>query len=582
MYQGRRRPLATVCLLLLTIAVVAGCTNAPPPPVVRSTSPAPTSTVPTKPPKPRVVVAGVGELRRGLNPHAVADQSAATSALSALMLPSVFVPGPNGEPRLNTTLMESAEVVPDTEKFTVRYRIRTDAGWSDGAPIAAEDFVYLWQQMRSQPGVVNPAGYRMISDVTASQGGKTVRVTFRQPYPQWKSLFDHLLPAHLVKDAPGGWADALDDGYPASGGPFAIRSVDFALGEVVLMRNERYWGPAAKSERIVLRSNDQAGHIAALRSGDALMAMFDADAATMDALRGLGDDVRLMTVPRPVTTQLLLRPGSPELSDVRVRRAVLAALDRRKLVEVGTGGGPAQQLRSHAQVLAPSEPGYRPTEPPGAISDRAEPQRVANLLTEAGYTRRGEQWVRDGEPLNLAIAAQFHNDQYVHIAEELATQLREQGIRATVVTPKGDELFRDTLATDPMSQQNPAEPGVDVAVVPRAAGGSPAATLASNWGCPRATSAGGQAYPHNMAGFCDRMLQPTIAAALTGEMPFAAASGTVEPVLWSRAVAVPLYQQAQVLAVRRELSGVRVGHGFAGPFAGAGKWVGTPGESYDW
>ncbi len=581
MYQGRR-PLAAVLLLVLTATVAAGCTNAPPPPLVRTTTPEPSPTVPTEPPKPRVVVAGVGELRKGFNPHALADRSPATAALSALMLPSVFVPGPNGEPRLNTTLMKSADVVEDAKKFTVRYRIRTDAGWSDGAPIAAEDFVYLWQQMRSQPGVVNPAGYRMISDVASSQGGKTVLVTFDQPYPAWKSLFDHLLPAHLVKDAPGGWADALDYGYPASGGPFAIRSVDLALGEIVLMRNERYWGPAAKSERIILRSNDQAGHLAALRSGDALMAVFNANSATMDALRALGDDVRLTTVPRPATTQVLLRPSSPQLSDPLVRKAVLAAADRQKLIDVGTGGGPAEQLQSHAQVLAPSERGYTPTEPPAQLSGRAEPQRVTDLLTQAGYTRQGGKWVRDGQPLNLVIAAQFHNEQYVRIAGELAKQLRAQDIQATVVTPKGDELFRRMLPSDPMSEETGGNATPDVAVVPRPAGGAPASMLASNWGCPRVDPNGGQPFPYNMAGFCDRMLQPTIEAALVGRVPFSTASSRVEPVLWSKAIALPLYQQSQVLAVRRELAGVELGQGFTGPFASAGQWVGTPGESYDW
>ncbi|MDR7302813.1 ABC transporter family substrate-binding protein [Haloactinomyces albus] len=584
MYQRRCRPFTAVFLLLLALSVLAGCTNAPPPPLVESTTrtPSPRPSVPQKPPKPTVVVAGVGDLSGGFNPHALADLSPATAALSNLMLPSVFEAGPKGKPQLNTTLMESAEVVPDTEKFTVRYRIRTDAGWSDGAPIAAEDFVYLWQQMRSRAGVVNPAGYRLITDVASRQGGKTVVVTFAEPYPGWKTLFDDLLPAHLVKDAPGGWTDALDDGYPASGGPFAVRQIDLERGEIILMRNERYFGPPAASDRIVLRANDQRGQVAALRSGDTDVAVFNADTATMDALRGLGDSVEITTVPRPSTTQLLVRPDTPQLDDPRVRKAIFAALDRTALIGTGTGGGPAEQLRSHAHVLAPSEDGYTPTEPAELLSEHAEPQRVEKLLGEAGFQRSGGTWARDGRPLKLVIAAQFRNEQYVRIAEAAAEQLRNRGIQATVITPTGDELFTTMLPSDPSAGKAGASAEVDMAVVPRPAAGDPASVMAAQWGCRRVNTDSGQPFPANMAGFCDRMLQPTIEAALTGRMPFDEASARVESVLWSQALALPLYQQTQVLAVRREITGVDPGSGFAGPFASAGRWVGTPGESYDW
>ncbi|RCW42768.1 ABC-type transport system substrate-binding protein [Halopolyspora algeriensis] len=582
MYQRRCHPFAAVFLLLLTLSVAAGCTSAPPPPLVETTAPPPSTSVPPKPPKPRVVVAAVGDLRDGFNPHALSDVSPATAALSNLMLPSVFEPGPNGKPRLNTTLMESAEVVDEAEKFTVRYRIRTEADWSDGAPIAAEDFVYLWQQMRSRPGVVNPAGYRLITDVASRQGGKTVEVTFSEPYPGWKTLFDDLLPAHLVKDAPGGWADALDKGYPASGGPFAIRQVDLDRGEIILMRNEGYFGPPAASERIVLRTGNQQKQVSALRSGDSDVALLDADTATMEALRGLGDSVRIETVPRPATTQLLLRPNTEQLADPRVRKAILAALDRQALIEAGTGGGPAGRMQARAQVLAPSEPGYTPTEPPRAVAKKPRPGRVDKLLSEAGFRRSGDTWMRDGRPLDLVIAAQFRDEEYVRIAEAAAEQLREQGIRARVITPTGDELFTTMLSSNPRAGKPGAAADVDMAVVPRPAGGEPASMMASRWGCPRVDASSEQALPYNMAGFCDRLLQPTIEAALTGRMTFERASARVEPVLWSQAVALPLYQQAQVLAVRSEIKGVGPGHGFAGPFSSAGKWVGTPGETYDW
>ncbi|SDZ02883.1 ABC-type transport system, substrate-binding protein [Saccharopolyspora shandongensis] len=581
MSQGRRRPLAVVSLLLTTVSVVAACTNAPPPPLVpppqTPTTSAPTTSAPPAQPMPVEVVVGVDELEGGFNPHTLADLSPTSSALASLMLPSVFRPGADGNLQLDGTLMESAELVPDAEKFTVRYRIRREANWSDGAPIAAEDFVYLWEQLRSQPGVSDPAGYQLIDDVASRQGGKTVDVTFAKPFPGWQTLFNNLLPAHLLRDAPRGWATVLDDGYPASGGPFAIRQIDLDRGEIILERNDRYWGPPAQSDRIVLRALDRARQVEALRSGDSHLAVFGADRSTMQSLRDLGDAVQLITVPRPATMEVLLRHDSRELADVKVRRAVLAALDRPALVEAGTGGGPADQLQAHAQVLAPSERGYTPTEQ--GLPNKPDPAQVERLLGEAGYHRSGGAWLRDGRPLNLVIAAPFEHESYIRIAEAVAQQLREQGIQATVVTPTGDQLFGEMLSANPRSGESGGAGSVDMAIAPRPAGGDPAAMMASSYGCPGVAADSETPFPYNDAGFCDELLQPTIDASLTGQVPFPEASAVVEQVLWRDAVALPLYQQAQVMALRREATGVEAGNGLAGPFSTAAKWIGTPADN---
>src|SRR5690606_34459986 len=116
----------------------------------------------------------------------------------------------------DTALITSAEVS-SQEPFTITYTLRNQANWSDGAPIAAEDFVFLWQQMITQPGVVDPAAYRLISDVSSSGGGKTVHVVLDRPYPAWPELFANLLPSHLIKDQPGGFANGLREGIAVSG-----------------------------------------------------------------------------------------------------------------------------------------------------------------------------------------------------------------------------------------------------------------------------------------------------------------------------------------------------------------------------
>ena len=150
---------------------------------------------------------GVDDLGAGFNPHLLAHLSPVTTALATLVLPSVFRPDANGTLQLDQTIATSAEVVA-TEPFTVSYELNLEAAWSTNTPIAAEDFVYLWERMRGEPGVVDAAGYKLITEVRSRAGGKAVDVVFSRAYPAWQHLFSDLLPAHLLKDAPGSWTGA--------------------------------------------------------------------------------------------------------------------------------------------------------------------------------------------------------------------------------------------------------------------------------------------------------------------------------------------------------------------------------------
>ncbi|WP_091450614.1 ABC transporter family substrate-binding protein [Actinokineospora iranica] len=545
----------TWAALAAAAACLAGCTNAPPPPLVTTEV---ARTAPTRQPNPGEAVVGVDSLRGGYNPHKLSDQSTITTALASVLLPSVFRPAADGTPTLDRTLMVSAEVT-KAEPYTVTYRLRPEASWSDSAPIAAEDFVYLWEQLREEPGVVDGAGYALIENISAREAGRVVEVTFAKPYPGWRSLFTGLLPAHLLKDIPGGWANVLRDGFPVSGGPFAMKGLDRDRGEVVLERNDRYWEEPVPLDRIILRRGDVNGIAGALRAGHNQIALTTLDAEGSAAFASLRPAATTQTVPRPTVATVLLRPVTSAMSDQRVRAAVAALVDRAAVVRAGTDGGQAGTLPANAQVLAPSAPGYTATAPAGP-----DPALAESLFTEAGYTRVNGSWALGDAPLNLVIGAPEEQPEYVAMAREVQRQLSAGGVRSRLVTPSGEGLFTDLLApraTAPATQ-------VDLAVVPQPAAGDPATVLATRFGCARTEPA----TPANPAGFCDPTVQQTIDATLTGAMALPDALTQLEPALWDLAVAIPLYQEADTLVVRREMTGVTVGPPFVGPFATAPLW----------
>lgn len=565
-------------MALIAAAVLVACVS-PSSPQLAPQKPA-TSPSPIPVPKQEVVF-GVDQLTGGFNPHTLADLTPVSEAVAGLVLPSAFRQSATGQWVLDRTLLTSAEVT-STVPFTVTYRIRRNAQWSDVTPIAAEDFGYLVEQMRSQPGVVDSAGYQLIDQVISRDGGKTAEVVFHRPYAGWRTLFRHLLPAHLLKDAPGGWSRALDAGVPASGGPFTMTSV--SRGELVLERNDRYWDTPAQVGRIRLRQGSEATLVDALRTGGVQGALFGRpNAITESLLRAAQLGVSPTVVPQPVLVSVLMRPGSGVLSDQRMRTAVAAVLNRPALIATGVGSGPSVALRADSVVLAPSAPGFRATAPVAGVPVAPDPDTARRLLAEAGYTRGAAGWQRAGRPLQLVVAAPANQEPYGTLAARVVDQLRAEGIDAQLREADPDELFGALLSP---SAEEPTPGGgtslqpppvqtrqeVDIAVLPQPAAGHPATQLASWYGCPLVVPARRAPAPPNVAQFCDLSLQPMIERALTQDDPAGVVTPAVEAALWQRAVTIPLYQPAALLITTSRLPGVTPGSPLEGPFDGAARW----------
>ncbi|MFR9751024.1 ABC transporter family substrate-binding protein [Nocardia sp. 004] len=547
---------------------------------------------PMEPVESTVVVA-LDTVGTAFNPHLRSDQSTATAAIASLVLPSPFRPVPSPDIPGATvwvpdaSLLLSADVTAQ-EPFTITYTLRNEASWSDGAPIAAEDFHYLWQEMISEPGVVDPAGYRLISDVGSSAGGKTVTVVMSQPYPGWRELFTNLLPSHLLKDAPGGFTRGMNgqvNGVRVSGGPFGIRSADPGRDEMLLERNDRFWGTPAIPGQILLRRAGTTAQLAgSLRTGDVQMALVHGGVATQAQL-GAIPSVRTAIMPQSRVLQLVLNGRVGELSDPQVRAGVLALLDPVLLATVGAQTGNWVEP-ARAQVLAPSDPGYVPTAPPRPSEDEA-----FALLAAAGYNRAPEPppmlsqtspapqprtIVKDGEPLTVRIGAVNRDATALAVAHTAADQLRSAGIDATVRSLDAEELYGEKLI----------EGTVDAIVGWEVAGSDPATVLASRYGCPppaeaatgavQAMTEAAQRAPSNLSGVCDPALQPAIDAALRG-IDVDSVLADIEPQLWSMATVLPIVQDNVVAAAGPRVDGASLSGAIqAGIFGDAAMWRRIP------
>jgi len=619
-------PPRIIVVLSALMMVASGCTVSPPP-APQSTDTSKTAAPP--PPKATQIIMAIDSIGPGFNPHLLSDQSPVNAAISSLVLPSSFRPAPDPNSptgsrwELDTTLLESAEVT-SQDPFTVTYKIRPEASWTDNAPIAADDFWYLWRQMVSEPGVVDPAGYDLITGVQSIEGGKTAVVTFSQPYPAWRELFSNILPAHIVKDVPGGFAAGLARALPVTGGQFRVESIDPQRDEILLARNDRYWSAPAKPDQVLFRRGGATAALAdSIRNGDTQVAQVHGGAAAFAQLSAI-PDVRTARIVTPRVMQLTLRAQQPALADSQVRKAILGLLDVDLLASVGAGDDNTVTL-AQAQVRSPSDPGYVPTAPPAMTKEGA-----LALLAEAGYqvepvetppppptpgtpapdNNRG-RITRDGVPLTLVLGVAANDPTAVAVANTAADQLRNVGITASISALDPVVLYGDALINN----------RVDAVVGWHQAGGDLATSLASRYGCPaleatavstatpgttssspssspastqptpvKPTTTATQTSPipapesgqlvqapSNITGVCDRSIQPKIDAALDGTDDIGQVINAVEPRLWNMSTVLPILQDTTIVAAGPSVQNVSLSGAVpVGIVGDAGKWVKAP------
>jgi peptide/nickel transport system substrate-binding protein len=180
-----------------------------------------------------------------------------TSWTVGISFPGLYEIMPNGDLKPD---MADGEAKFTKSPFTVTYKIKQNANWSDGKPVTAQDVIFtLTTIMNPKNDVAGRAGYEDISRAKAINS-KTVKLTFRKPYAAWKLLFAGqfgVLPKHALqgKDFNEIWntnVNSQTTGKPIGSGPFVLES--YTKGQsMTMVRNPKFYGPRPKIDKIVFR-----------------------------------------------------------------------------------------------------------------------------------------------------------------------------------------------------------------------------------------------------------------------------------------------------------------------------------------
>lgn len=279
--------------------------------------------------------------------------------------------------------------------------------WQDGVPTTARDVAFTLAAARD-PATGYPRASEL-ADVRAVRApdDTTVVVDFGRPPPRFPALFAELpiVPAHILDTVPReAMRRAAFDLRPVGNGPFNF--VERRAGERwVFGRNADFpavlGGPPTLNRIVIAIVDEAATKFAGLVSGELDVAGI---APRMAHLAAVDEGLRVLDYPVLMTYGIVFNVARAPFDDVRVRRAIALAIDRRRIVNVALAG------------YGTPASGPVPPDHPFAASYviQTETARADSLLDAAGW-RRGPDGgrARDGRPLRLQLLTVVAGDNAV-------------------------------------------------------------------------------------------------------------------------------------------------------------------------
>ncbi len=345
------------------------------------------------------------------------------------------------------------ETLPDGRTgMALTYTIQSGATWGDGTPVTTRDVLFGWEVGRHPlTGVADSDFYRRITAIDAHDDRRfTVHLDkLFYDYPARGSV--PLLPAHLERDA---FAEPREyryrtryDADPTNPGlyygPYRITEV-VSGSHVVLEPNPTWWGDAPHFKRIVVRVIENTAALEANLLSGAIDYVAGELGFSID--QGLSFDRRhsgrftILYKPGLIYEHIDLNLDNPILKDIRVRRALLYALDRKKLVQKLFGG---KQPVADSNVN-PLDWVHSDETPTYAY----DPDRAKALLDEAGWTdvRGGVRHNPNGARLTLRLMTTAGNKIRELVEQVLQSQWRKVGIEVTIKNEPARVFFGQTVA----------------------------------------------------------------------------------------------------------------------------------------
>ena len=367
--------------------------------------------------------------------------------------------------------------------------LRRNVKWHDGQPFTAKDVKYTFDMVREAKDAparlrINPRKewYANVESIEAADDA-TVIFHLKRPQPSLLMMlasgYSPVYPAHVPA--------AEFRSRCVGTGPFKVK--EWRKGESIeLARNPDYWVPGRPYldgiKYIIIQ--ERGTRFAALQSGR-LDISFPGEATKpiADQLKAAGAKLVFHQVANNNNENLLLNFTRPPFDNVKVRRAISLAMDRRAYVKtVSQGGavpGPSMLPKPYGfWGLTDKDLGTLPGYGNGAENKAA----ARKLLAEAGF---GPQ-----NPLRVEMATRAIPT-YIDFASFVVAELKTVGIEAALKQIETAQWHPMVTRKDYQMGANVTGLGVD----------DPDANFYENYACGS---------PRNYTGYCDEQVMKMIDA----------------------------------------------------------------------
>ena len=354
-------------------------------------------------------------------------------------------------PTLENGLAKKERTPGGKQGVAVTYSIQPKALWGDGVAVSTKDVLFTWKVGRHpKSSVGNMELYRSIYKIDVKDE-KTFTFHFDKLTFDYNSINDFILiPAHIdeanfsnpevYKNRTAFDTDTLNKGLYF--GPYKITEV--APGShVVLDRNPTWYGKSPAFNRIVVRAiGNTAAMEANLVSGGLDMIAGELGLSIDQAIsfeKRHKQKYNVIYQPGLVYEHIDLNLENPLLQDIRIRKALIYAIDRKAISESLFGG---RQPVAHSSVN-PLDWVFAEDVPKYAY----DPEKTAALLDEAGWSikNRGVRTNAKGQELTFEIMTTAGNRTRELVQQILQSQWKAVGFDIKIKNEPARVFFGRTM-----------------------------------------------------------------------------------------------------------------------------------------
>jgi len=464
-------------------------------------------------------------------------------------------------PSLENGLARIEDLGGGKKGMAVTIKLKPGLQWGDGQPVTARDIAFTLKLAQNpDAGFSNTYPWERASSVDVLDDATAVLHLPRvlSDFMMW----DQVLPEHLegpvaaAARAPGDYINATQYNRAPTmpglwNGPWMVTGYQSGA-QVVFEPNPHWPGPKSAFRKITLRTIENTAALQAnLLSGDIDMVAGEGVGLTIDqalALRKQAPDRFVYTFQPSLTYEHIdLKLDSPILSDVRVRRALLSALDRQTLVtRLFEGLQPVA-----ATWVNPLHPMHDKT----IQAAKFDLPGAKKLLADAGWTPGPDGVCRkDGQRLSIEFGTTAGNRLRELEQQVLQNQWKAACIEATIKNEPARTLFGETLKRRTYT-------GAVLYGWSSTVSESPRRTLATDQIPSQANSYGGANYP----GFSDSTMDADIAEVESELDPEKASTGwaAMQRIYAEQLPALPLFFRADPHITPKWLHGYQpLGNGY--------------------